>query len=99
MDPRTYTIMPNGDGSLSIKIDGGTDAGATLVHGFRSDNAAETWVRKSQEQCRPACVGMSKVQPLSRLQSDRHQSFVFRNLTMMRAAIVLAVLALAGGCT
>jgi len=43
MEPKTYTILANGDGSFSVQIKYGEHIAATFVHGFKSDFAAETW--------------------------------------------------------
>ena len=45
MGTKTYTILSNGDGSFSVQVNDGEQAGAAFVHGFKSDNAAETWAR------------------------------------------------------
>ncbi|MBS0644000.1 MAG: hypothetical protein JSS43_29410 [Proteobacteria bacterium] len=48
MGQRTYTILFNGDGSFSVEVNYGEQAGVTFVHGFKSDHAAETWAQNNK---------------------------------------------------
>jgi len=49
MGMKTYTILSNGDGSFSVQVRHGETASVAFVHGFKSDNAAETWVRNHKQ--------------------------------------------------